>query len=79
MAITIGQVIGNIDSGPLERQGWYATLHSWDPNEGIFPGAHYWDGARWQPETTAALQYWPTVFETEEEACAYAYEHDPDL
>jgi hypothetical protein len=29
------------------QPGWYATLHSWDSDEGAFPDAWYWNGTRW--------------------------------
>lgn len=65
--------------------GWYATLHTWDPLEGLFPGAHYWDGKLWRTElggvlsgTRASVSYWPIVFESREEAEVYADEHDPE-
>ena len=27
--------------------GWYAIALCWDPEEGTFPGADYWDGNEW--------------------------------
>jgi hypothetical protein len=72
------------DDGPTQP-GWYATLHRWDVEEGIFPGAHYWNGSVWRSSesdyagTNASVQYWPIVFETQEEAEAYAYDNDPEL
>lgn len=59
--------------------GWYATLLCWDPLEGMFPAAHYWNGAKWEPETNAGIQYWPIIFESKQEAKNYADENDPDL
>lgn len=63
---------------PVES-GWYATLHTWDVNEGLFPGAHYWDGAEWRDRPRSGLlSHWPVVFDSEEAAKEYAYEHDPE-
>lgn len=65
--------------------GWYATLHSWDDCEGYFPGAHYWDGARWRdgPDDTSEIappvtNFSPRTFATPEEARAWADDNDPD-
>lgn len=66
-----------LDSNPTER-GWYATLKCWDAEEGIFPGAHFWNGDEWQPMTFASVQHWPIKFETERDAEDFAYEHDPE-
>lgn len=68
----------NTADTPPNQIGWYATLHTWDTHEGFFPGAHYWDGVNWQPGTTASVRYWPTVFETEQEANTYAWDNDPE-
>lgn len=76
MAITCGR-IGGENILPAQV-GWYATMHSWDVGEGMFPGAHYWTGIEWQPETNAGIIYWPVLFESEEEARQYADEHDID-
>lgn len=78
MAITCGQIGGNDSGDPPTRHGWYATMHSWDAQEGMFPSAHYWTGSGWMPETSAAILYWPTPFDTEGEAMQYAAEHDID-
>jgi hypothetical protein len=59
--------------------GWYATLHCWDVEEGMFPSAHYWTGSRWQPETSAGIQHWPIMFDTEDDARQYADDNDPDI
>lgn len=64
-------------------EGWYATLHAWDVQEGFFPDAHYWNGKEWLDEhgrsTNASVMHWPTVFESYGSANAFAWEHDPDL
>lgn len=78
MAITCGQINGNNSDDPPAQHGWYATMHSWDPVEGMFPGAHYWDGKQWQPQTSAGILYWPIKFDSEDEAKRYADEHDID-
>lgn len=33
--------------GP-DSAGWYATMHSWDSDEGSFSGVHWWDGTQWK-------------------------------
>lgn len=78
MAITCGQIDGNDSTDPPVQPGWYATMHSWDAQEEMFPGAHYWDGSQWQPETSAGILYWPIRFDSEDEARQYADEHDID-
>lgn len=70
--------MSKLTSNDPYRPGWYATLHCWDVVEGAFPGAHYWDGLQWQPETKASIQHWPIVFKSEDLAADYAWEHDPD-
>jgi hypothetical protein len=64
------------DDNPTQP-GWYATLVCWDEEEGVFPGAHYWNGSSW--DTRASIQYWPIVFESKEAATDYAYDNDPEL
>lgn len=56
------------------KKGWYATLHSWDAAEGIFPGDAYWDGNKWGEKKPIFGYQGP--FETSEVANAWAYEHD---
>lgn len=75
VSITHGQIGGAIDDLPAQ-EGWYATMHSWDAEEGMFPSAHFWDGGQWCPETSAAIIYWPILFESEEKAKRYADEND---
>lgn len=68
--------MGELRDDDPEQVGWYATLSCWDEEEGLFPGAHYWDGDDWQPQTSASIQYWPIVFKSEDAAIDYAYEND---
>lgn len=75
--ITVREPVVWTSDDPVEP-GWYATIHCWDPDEGMFPGAHYWNGEHWQPQTSASIQHWRKVFETELEASDYAWEHDPE-
>ena len=58
--------------------GWYAVLKCWDAEEGQFPDALYFDGQVWE-ESRASIQFWPTRFETQEEAKTYVYENDPEF
>lgn len=55
--------------------GWYAVLICYDPQEGIFPSAAYWDGEKWNRK---AVSGFGERRETEAEAEALAYENDPD-
>lgn len=65
--------------------GWYAVLQCWDAEEGIFPGAYYWNGERWTLQNgheglrLPSIRYWPVVFDSQEAAEAYAYARDPDF
>jgi len=68
----------------LAGPGWYATLHGWEIEEGVFPSAHWWDGEKWLKapnnphETNAVILHWPQKFDTQEEALAFADANDPD-
>jgi len=62
--------------GPM-MVGWYATIHSWDAEEGTFPGANYWDGEKWN-ERLPIFGWSPHPFDTEAAALAWAYENDPE-
>ena len=59
---------------PIEA-GWYAVLICYDPREGIFPGAAHWDGKKWSRKSVSGFG---GKCDTEKEAEALAYEHDPD-
>ena len=59
--------------------GWYATLHCWDANEGVFPGATQWTGSAWETENRhAAVVGYAGPFPSQEEASAWADVNDPD-
>ena len=58
------------------EQGWYAVLICYDPQEGVFPSAGYWDGQKWDRK---AVSGFGVKRDTELEAKALAYEHDPDI
>jgi hypothetical protein len=74
---TVGQM-GSLEDVPPAQTGWYATLHCWEVEEGMFPDAHYWNGSEWEPETTASILYWPTQFDSKEEAERFARDNDPE-
>lgn len=57
-------------------QGWYATLHGWDEDEGVFPDASYWNGTSW--ERSAQVVAYAGPFESESAAKEWAQAHDPD-
>ena len=61
------------NTGPA---GWYATVHCWEPEEGMFPGAHRWDGKKWEWDGPIVAHAGP--FATKEEAKAWADAHDPE-
>jgi hypothetical protein len=65
-----------LDDKPKVK-GWYATLHCWDIEEGMFPGAAYWEGDRFDTDLpiTAFIDH---VFETEQAADDAAWENDPN-
>lgn len=71
---------GWVEGKPSEP-GWYATVHGWEPQEGAFPGAHYWDGTAWtEPATKVVILMWMApAFPSQEEAHRWAYDHDPDM
>ena len=63
--------------------GWYPTTHCWDVEEGIFPSAYWWTGAKWTDDpandkwwTNAHVAYWPVPCASREEALALAEAHD---
>ncbi len=55
--------------------GWYPSLRCWDPYEGRFPCAGYWDGKTWEP---ANVMLWVDESTNELAARDRAYELDPD-
>ena len=61
------------DNDPTE-DGWYAVLVCYDPQEGIFPMAAYWNG-RWEKKCVIAIGH---RCNTEAEAERLAYDHDPE-
>ncbi|MBK8184835.1 MAG: hypothetical protein IPK63_18910 [Candidatus Competibacteraceae bacterium] len=67
----------NRDDPTPSDAGWYATLHCWDPSEGFFPGADYWDGETWSDDLP--IREWAGPFETEDYADKWAWDNDPDL
>ena len=65
------------DDDQLPQQpGWYATLHCWDSNEGVFPRAMEWLGDRWAERLP--IYAWQGPFPDEEAAVRWADEHDPE-
>jgi hypothetical protein len=66
-----------ISDHPPTETGWYATTHCWDPYEGIFPGAHFWN-AEWISEGHPIGQRSPMAFTSKAEALEWAYQHDPE-
>ena len=55
--------------------GWYPVLRCWDPEEGTFPGAGYWNGSSWDNQ---AVSSFGSRCASRTEAERLAYEHDPD-
>jgi hypothetical protein len=68
--------------GHPEEPGWYATVHCWEPHEGAFGGAHYWDGSRWLEDKDGRHtdlpigHYIPQRFSSLSEAEAFADAND---
>ena len=56
------------------KPGWYATLHCWDAQEGIFPGSNYWDGEYWDESLPFTAYAGP--FDDERSAEQWADDHD---
>ena len=66
----------NYTEGPPDTCGWYAVLICYDPMEGAFPQAAFWDGYTWSRKAVSA---WGASRETSALALELAYEHDPDI
>ena len=64
------------DSKPVEK-GWYATLHCWDPQEGFFPGAAFWNGKSFDSGRPIS-NFVDKVFKNKEDAEKFAYDNDPN-
>ncbi|MBK8191600.1 MAG: hypothetical protein IPK79_14285 [Vampirovibrionales bacterium] len=58
-----------------KNAGWYAELHRWE--EGLFPGAAFWDGEKWS--NSLPICEWAGPFDTMEDADKWAWDNDPDL
>lgn len=56
--------------------GWYATVHCWDIQEGMFPRANLWNGEKWDWDGPIIAHAGP--FETKEAAQEWANKHDPE-
>lgn len=55
--------------------GIYPVLLSYPDNEGLPPGASYWNGMEWDERWVS--YYWPVSFVWRADALEYAREHDP--
>lgn len=60
----------------VQLNGWYATIHCWEVEEGMFPGANYWNGTSWDFKMPVFM--WAGPFLSKSEAEEWAYEHDPE-
>ena len=65
------------DKNPTQ-EGWYPVLLCWDPNEGHFPAAAYWDGERWTSGPVAAFVPMAPCADLKE-ARDWAYKYDPEF
>jgi len=54
--------------------GWYAVSYTWAVEEGIFPGASYWDGSVWNPDYPIGAYY--GTFQDKASAEEWARDHD---
>lgn len=61
------------DDKPKEA-GWYAVSYCWEIEEGVFPGAAYWDGTKWNRKFPITAYYGP--FQDDDSAEEWAYDHD---
>jgi len=59
-----------------QQEGWYATLFSWEVEEGIFSGASYWNGTRW--DSNEPIFECAGPFESNNIAGEWAYENNPE-
>lgn len=57
--------------------GWYAILYCWDPHEGFFPGAAYWNGSAWSRDVPI-VEISACDFADEVSAEKWADDNDPD-
>lgn len=64
------------DSPPSDAPGWYAALRCFDPLEGFFPIAAYWDGEAWSEP--AVSHHIGLVQRDATAAKALAEENDPE-
>ena len=62
-----------------DESGWYAITYCYDAQEGIFPGAAYWDqhGQKWRSRLPIGGRS-PAPFASEDDALVWARQHDPE-
>jgi len=70
------------DPRPKQR-GWYAVLICWEPEEGHFPDAAYWDGENFDKQKflssiSPVSDFIDKVFDTKDAAHKYAHEKNPN-
>jgi len=68
------------DSLPAET-GWYPVLICWEPREGFFPDAAYWNGTEFLDESSSPRPYSHYInqpCDSFTEAEALADDNDPD-
>lgn len=57
------------DAKAPPKPGIYAILYCWEPQEGVFDGAAYWNGKKWDQELPIgafSFQPFKTIKEAEE-------------
>ena len=57
--------------------GWYSILYCWEPGEGTFPGAAYWNGSKWS-DRLPIVEVSSGAFCDEAAARKWADENDPE-
>ena len=65
-----------LEDDPTEI-GWYAVVYCFDPHEGMFPTANYWDGTAWRHRGPIILRS-PNTFPDMTTASDWARAHDPE-
>lgn len=72
----MNEISWEFDIDHPDKPGWYATLHCWDFEEGIFDKATEWLGEKWADDSP--ITAWAGPFPDEATAQEWAENHNPD-